>query len=152
MTRTMTQKRLIRHIRQKLESRRAALRRSLSGELSQFNTSDDRIVGDAADAAVDSDYGFVNSQLAEAESRELASVEEALDRIHRGTYGVCVICGRNIAAARLQALPYATTCIRCQRNAEHRDATGSTWSDRARVEDLTHQPRKRSAGSLNVVA
>lgn len=50
-----------------------------------------------------------------------AAIEEALDRIQAGTYGVCQKCGRPIAEERLEALPYVATCIGCQRESE---ATG----------------------------
>jgi DnaK suppressor protein len=36
----------------------------------------------------------------------------------KGDYGRCDACGAAIPLARLQALPYATTCIQCQREAE----------------------------------
>jgi RNA polymerase-binding protein DksA len=42
-------------------------------------------------------------------------VDEALDRLEAGTFGTCVRCGKPIAAARLEALPWAATCIDCQR-------------------------------------
>jgi DnaK suppressor protein len=43
----------------------------------------------------------------------LNQVEAALDRMERGTYGICEQCGRPIAPERLEALPYATTCLDC---------------------------------------
>jgi DnaK suppressor protein len=56
--------------------------------------------------------------LAEVESRELVSIENALERMREGNYGTCAACAESIPLARLQALPYATNCIRCQREAE----------------------------------
>jgi RNA polymerase-binding transcription factor DksA len=50
--------------------------------------------------------------------REIASVRRALARIGRGTYGLCVNCGREIAPARLAARPEAALCIDCARSAE----------------------------------
>jgi RNA polymerase-binding transcription factor DksA len=44
---------------------------------------------------------------------ELARVERALVRLERGEYATCSRCGEEIAPARLAALPYADTCIRC---------------------------------------
>jgi RNA polymerase-binding protein DksA len=43
----------------------------------------------------------------------------ALEKIDRGTYGVCDACGRPIKKARLQALPFATLCLECQDRIEH---------------------------------
>jgi DnaK suppressor protein len=44
-----------------------------------------------------------------------ALVDEALARLDAGTFGACVRCGKPVAAARLEALPWAATCIDCQR-------------------------------------
>lgn len=43
----------------------------------------------------------------------LDKVNHALERMERGQYGTCEICGQPIPAARLQALPYATLCVTC---------------------------------------
>jgi len=45
----------------------------------------------------------------------LAELDQALDRLAEGGYGICVVCRRPIAAARLAARPTATTCIVCAR-------------------------------------
>jgi len=47
-----------------------------------------------------------------------AEIEDALERIKMGKYGLCRDCGRPIEEERLEALPYAATCIDCQRKAE----------------------------------
>jgi RNA polymerase-binding protein DksA len=47
-------------------------------------------------------------------SRELLDqVEDALERLDAGTYGICTNCGKPIPAARLDALPYTTLCVAC---------------------------------------
>jgi DnaK suppressor protein len=43
----------------------------------------------------------------------VTEVDAALDRVAAGTYGLCERCGRDIGAARLEALPAARLCIRC---------------------------------------
>jgi len=44
----------------------------------------------------------------------LVQVMNALDRFDQGTYGFCERCNAEIDPARLEALPYATLCLRCQ--------------------------------------
>jgi len=44
----------------------------------------------------------------------LHKVISALEKIERGTYGLCDACGRPIKKARLKALPFATLCLDCQ--------------------------------------
>lgn len=43
----------------------------------------------------------------------LHEVEEALERLRRGDYGVCESCGKQIEPARLEAKPTARRCIAC---------------------------------------
>ncbi len=44
----------------------------------------------------------------------LREVEEALARVKEGTYGICAECEEPISPKRLQALPWAKFCVRCQ--------------------------------------
>jgi DnaK suppressor protein len=50
--------------------------------------------------------------------RQLAHVNEALERIEDGSYGTCSNCGKPINPARLDALPFSTLCINCQNLAD----------------------------------
>ncbi len=43
----------------------------------------------------------------------LHKVQHARARVDDGTYGTCEACGTDIPVARLDALPYATTCVSC---------------------------------------
>ncbi len=75
-------------------------------------------VKDLADLASDSYDRELAFGLSETERARLAMVEKALDAIEEGTYGLCVSCGKPIAAARLKALPFARLCIECKSNEE----------------------------------
>lgn len=44
----------------------------------------------------------------------LRDVEEALDRLDEGSYGVCGDCEQEISIKRLNAVPWAKYCITCQ--------------------------------------
>lgn len=48
----------------------------------------------------------------------LKRVNEALDRIDNGTFGLCEMCGTPIPEERLKALPYANLCITCKQKEE----------------------------------
>lgn len=48
----------------------------------------------------------------------LVQIEEALERISDGSYGVCVECGGRIPKLRLNALPYTPFCVKCAANNE----------------------------------
>src|SRR5947199_3350205 len=121
--------------RQILLKRREALRNALAGDLSLLKELRTQTGGDVVDAALDAAQDEISSQLAEVESRELANIERALVRIKTGTYGECEICSNRIPVARLNALPYATSCIECQRAAEISGGAGGGSGDWSRVLD-----------------
>ncbi len=54
------------------------------------------------------------------EASLLAEIRAALERIEDGSYGVCLNCGREISRGRLTALPWASCCITCQEEIDHR--------------------------------
>jgi DnaK suppressor protein len=136
MVSEMTRKDAIQHLQNVLRRRRDALRQALVGDLSLLNELRGQSSGDVADFALDAAQDEISSQLAEVESRELANIENALECMREGTYGACDICGESIPLARLQALPYATTCICCQRESERSGVRRGVpnWS---RVDDFT---------------
>jgi len=51
---------------------------------------------------------------------ELALVDNALERMRTGEYGICVMCGRPIDPKRLERLPEADLCISCARKQRDR--------------------------------
>ena len=102
-----------------LSARRSELRRRLGQgfkDLGHLNAS--AATGDVADAAFDSGSDDVVSQLAELEGKELRQIERAMLKLQRGTYGLCEGCQTKIPVARLNALPYSTLCVKCQREME----------------------------------
>ncbi len=106
-----------------LLARRADLRNKLAGDLANlrgFKAADS--TGDSADAAFEASSDEMSSQLAEMDARELSQIERALARLIRGRYGVCEggseNCQIKIPLARLNALPYTTFCINCERELE----------------------------------
>ena len=101
-----------------LVARRTALRKALAGELADLRNSQ-LDTGDSADVAFDAGSDEIATQLVELEARELNQIERALARIKQGIYGVCEGCQKKIPVARLNALPYSTTCIDCKREMEH---------------------------------
>ena len=131
----MSRKDTILNMRQVLIKRRDALRKALAGDLSLLKELAEAS-GDVVDAALDSVQDEISSQLAEVESRELSRIEYALERMRNGHFGICEGCGTSIPMARLNALPYATCCINCQREAERQGASAGTDVDWGRLLDV----------------
>src|SRR5438876_11706582 len=102
-----------------LIGRRDELRKRLGGELKDLRNDKGSVsTGDSADLAFDTGSDEIASQLAELEARELNQIERAMSRMRQGSYGNCEACQARIPVARLNALPYSTTCNDCQREME----------------------------------
>lgn len=96
---------------------RAAMRRSSAG------------IRDSELAHVDNHPGDTAGDLLEEEIEETEEIfieegerriEEARRALADGSYGICKGCGRDIPAARLEAMPEAVRCMECQRRFEGR--------------------------------
>ncbi len=74
-----------------------------------------RDVGDQALMDLERELGI---SLMEMRNRRRQSIDEALTRLHEGTYGICAECGIEISEKRLQAVPFAKLCVECQSRAE----------------------------------
>ena len=146
----MARKDQILKMRNLLVRRRDALRKALAGDLSLLKELREQQGGDVVDAALDTAQDEISSQLAEVESRELASIEKALDRIREGNYGLCEGCSEKIPLARLSALPYATLCIECQRAAESGGGGGGYSADWSRVLDTSYADSDVSFSDLEI--
>jgi DnaK suppressor protein len=57
---------------------------------------------------------FISLRLNSLDYVQLRMIEEALDRIEAGDYGICHSCEEPIPAKRLEALPWAKHCVTCQ--------------------------------------
>jgi len=75
-------------------------------------------LGDQATA--ESDRNFI-LRLRSREQRLLTKIEEAVERIDGGIFGICDVCGEEIGLERLRARPVATLCIHCKEEQEEEE-------------------------------
>lgn len=80
---------------------------------------------------------FVLASLSDLTHKQLQAVEQALARMKSGHFGICLQCGEEIAAKRLQAVPWTDSCLGC---AEQLDLARQEASIdlRGRGADWTH--------------
>ncbi|NCF65631.1 MAG: TraR/DksA family transcriptional regulator [Anaerolineaceae bacterium] len=98
------------NIRRQLEEEKAEILKSVSGGSGlPIHMNPDR--DDLAQ-----DYITLEKTIAlkAMEREQLEQVESALQRLDNGTYGLCSECSELIPTERLEILPYATLCVRCQ--------------------------------------
>ena len=87
--------------------------RDASGDLSAYSFH----MADLGTDAMEREMAF---QRAAMEGDQIMELREALQRLHRGDYGICEGCGGRIARPRLEALPEARLCIKCKEQEERR--------------------------------
>jgi DnaK suppressor protein len=79
-------------------------------------------IGDEGDRADHERTNEVSILISARDKEKLLAVEEALEKIKEGTYGVCEDCGDEIGSGRLEAMPLAKLCVACQSRLEKETA------------------------------
>ena len=97
-------------IRETLEARLAALTRRLGKVERDLRQQHDP---DSQERSTERENDEVLEHLDSDARREIGEFHLALERLERGTYGVCGSCGEAIDAQRLAALPCTASCIAC---------------------------------------
>jgi len=107
-----------RKARKELLGKRDELRRKLQAlDLLQRGPSGGTLA-EPGDQATQNLEGESIVLVAERHADELQRIEQALDRLKRGRYGICDSCGRPIGQPRLKAMPSTTLCVECKRMEE----------------------------------
>jgi RNA polymerase-binding transcription factor DksA len=96
---------------------RAAMRRSSAGIRDSELAHVDNHPGDTAGDLLEEEIEETEEIFIEEGERRIAEARRALAD---GSYGICKECGRDIPAARLEAMPEAVRCVECQRRFEGR--------------------------------
>jgi DnaK suppressor protein len=99
---------MLKALRNDLESRAASLREGAN--VPSGGISFGKRVGEGTSIAIER---FADVAIHDQIIHQLAAVDGALARVAAGTYGVCEVCGRHIAPERLEAIPWAATCVSC---------------------------------------
>lgn len=75
-------------------------------------------LGDQASAEIDRNFML---RLKGRERQLLKKIDEAIEKIDSGTYGICEVCGEEINIKRLDARPVTTMCIECKTEQEEEE-------------------------------
>jgi DnaK suppressor protein len=106
-------------LRRELTSHRAHLREEIEAQGADPDSDDVTLVADAgfADRSHSTEERSRLISVVRALRSNLLDVQRALEKMDKGTYGICERCGREIAVERLEALPWAVLCIDCKQGA-----------------------------------
>lgn len=138
-----------------LNARREEILKKLRNDLDAMRNDNTDTTGDSADAAFEASGEEMASQLAELDARELTKIERALLKLKQGTYGTCEGCSGKIPLGRLNALPYSTLCIECQREMEDgpdewESRSGGDWEKAHEAARSLEEPRPFRLSDLEV--
>jgi DnaK suppressor protein len=122
----------IESIKAALQNKRSELACSIRSQSSQLNVCDgERELIDLMQSMSRRDEAVT---LLDRFTRTLAQVDAALMAVELGVYGICVECEEPISSRRLQAIPWASHCIRCQEMLDRRNHMGAAtprWDEAA---------------------
>jgi len=107
------------HFKRVLETRIEEASRVLVNAEQEQKASSARHADEADQAAAEYERQTLSFKAAGAR-QTLSALNHALERIRQGTYGECAQCGSEIEAKRLEAIPWARYCVKCQEAREQR--------------------------------
>ena len=102
------------HYRKALKRKAEDLRRSMSAQNAAQIVARLDVPSDEGDLSQQSHEEWIFLNRNTLDLKLLREVEEALRRIHGSSYGVCAECSEPISTKRLDAVPWAKFCVRCQ--------------------------------------
>ena len=101
------------------------IRFAIVGEVQEkYKSPQDRLteqVANIADDAVQSYEHQLMMGLGEKEFEKLRLVEEAIEKLDEGQYGICLECEELISEERLTVLPFASHCVDCLETIEKKN-------------------------------
>lgn len=100
--------------RKRLWAKKEELLRLVSRTEQDGREADEEGTQDVADKAANSYTKEFLFHQSDENRRLLQLVNEAIDRIKNGGYGVCMACHEDVQQKRLDAVPWARHCIECQ--------------------------------------
>jgi DnaK suppressor protein len=112
----MVAKNHLENIKQELLERKKVLEEALE-RLSKEPVSDNQSQDDG-DQAVSSTLETLRNSIQNTEYEQYVMIENALQSIENGTYGICQDCHQEISEKRLKYNPNAQRCLACQEAAE----------------------------------
>ncbi len=101
-------------LKERLLARKERIEKNISeamNEMSAMRAQDPKDEGDHASLAVGAD---IDAAIMDQQQKELNEIKLALDKMEKGTYGICELCEDYISIERLNVKPYARYCIACR--------------------------------------
>lgn len=114
----MLKKEVLKELRERLVERRDQLLNQLKSLEQELKYLDQSRPPELSEEAQEEAAANSLVALTKQERKELADIQNALDKMDKDTYGKCERCSREINEPRLKALPMVRHCISCQKKVE----------------------------------
>jgi len=111
-------KTVLKSARQRLLLMKKQLLHEISDDLRQGREGAKEDGMDTYDLASEERDREINYILSDREREKVQAIDDALERIEDGSYGICESCESEIAPGRLEALPFTRLCVSCQSERE----------------------------------
>lgn len=113
----MNQRDKDRHKKKLLEKKKEIVNQmsEFQNESKEIETGIAQDLGDRAESSYTKEFLL---SLSNTERASLVLIDEALKRIEKSDFGLCLICQKNIGKKRLDVIPWAPHCISCQEKEE----------------------------------
>jgi DnaK suppressor protein len=108
------EKKKVEAYKKRLLAKREELLRVVTKSEQDGREADEEATQDIADKAANSYTKEFLFHQSDENRRLLQLVNEALERMKNGSYGLCVACHKDVQSKRLEAVPWARHCIECQ--------------------------------------
>ena len=126
-----SRKKFLAKVREHLQDVKSKLLSEIDSELRAEREGNKDEGMDTYDLASEERDREINFILSDRERIKIKQIDDALERLDDGSYGVCESCGLDIAEERLDAMPFTRLCRDCQQDQEREARTQRRVDDRA---------------------
>lgn len=116
-------------LRQMLMARRLELGSIVNSRLRDGRHRQPKDVADLGEDSATVHQDDLDMSLLQMRAQTVKRIDEALTRLAANQYGICAVCGLEIAERRLRALPFAVRCRHCE---DRREQNGDRFREFAK--------------------
>jgi RNA polymerase-binding transcription factor len=111
-------KAFLKQAKETLEEMKSQVLRGIRDDMKEDREGEKDDGRDTYDVASEERDREISHLLTDRDRTKLLSIDQALERIEQGTYGICESCEGEITAERLKAMPFTRLCVQCQSERE----------------------------------
>lgn len=112
-------KAFLKQAKERLEEMKAQVLSGIRNDLKEGREGQKDDGMDTYDVATEERDREISLLMSDRDRQKLGAIEEALERIESGSYGICDSCEEEIPVERLKAMPFTRLCVQCQSEREN---------------------------------